>query len=109
MSMLTLHPLSPKRFFKPALIGAGIGLAVMALFLSQNDGGKPEWGPYWMLRPLLVVTVATALGGAAFQFFRTLVKQPVWAKVSLTSFGLLIFVISLWLGSVLGLAGTYWN
>jgi len=24
-------------------------------------------------------------------------------------FGLLIFVISLWLGTVLGLAGTYWH
>ncbi|MBK0379267.1 hypothetical protein [Mucilaginibacter segetis] len=109
MSTLRLNSIRLGDYLKPALIGGSIGLAVIVWFLSQTHGGKPEFGPYWMLRPLIIVPVATAMGGAAFQFIRNLVQKPVGAKVMLTIFGLLVFVVSLWLGSVLGLAGTYWH
>ncbi len=100
--------LSLNSFIKPAAVGAAIGLLVIGLFLSQTHGGKPEFGPYWMLRPLLIVPVATAFGGAAFKLISSLIKRG-WSKVALTILGGLIFIVSLWLGTVLGLVGTYWD
>jgi len=93
---------------KAALIGGAIGLIVISLFLIGCGGGKAEWSRWWILRPLLIVPLATSIGGLVFMFLNRLAVIPVW-KVALTILGGLIFIISLWFGSVLGLAGYYWH
>jgi hypothetical protein len=94
---------------KAALIGGAIGLIIISLFLIGCGGGKAEWSRWWMLRPLLIVPLATATGGLVFMFLNRIAVMSVWARAALTIFGGLIFIISLWFGSVLGLAGYYWH
>jgi hypothetical protein len=108
-NQLLKQPFSLGSFINPALAGAAIGFILIGLFLAGTPASKPEWGQFWMLRPLIIVPLAGAAGGASFKLLSGLILQPVWARVLLNFFGALIFIISLWLGSVLGLVGTYWH
>lgn len=94
---------------KKMLLGAGIGFILIGLFLLGVDDPDPNWPKYWMLRPLIVVPIATAFG-AAFYFFVNQVRYASgWKNLLLTIVGILGFLVSLWLGTVLGLDGTLWN
>ena len=93
----------------PMMIGAGIALAVISLFVFGVDNARPEWGPLWMIRPLIVTPLAGATGGA-FYFFMDRMR----AKGQINGFvviilSVIVYVIGLWLGIVLGLDGTLWN
>lgn len=48
---------------KPILIGAVIALIFISMFLFSVDHPKPEWGKLWMLKPLIIVPLAGAIGG----------------------------------------------
>lgn len=76
----------------------------MFLWLSDITSA-PHWPRYWWLRPLLVVPVAGAIGGAVFHFLLSS-ALPRWMVYPLA---LLIYLIGLWLGTVVGLDGTLWN
>ncbi len=94
---------------KRMLIGAGIGLLLISLFLAGVNHPNPAWGKFWMVRPLIIVPLAGAMGGLCNYFifhFHGLfgVNKIIAALVST-----LVFVIGLWLGIVLGLAGTLWH
>ncbi len=107
--MTTLnHKLPIAIYRRAALIGGAIGLIIISLFLIGCGGGKAEWSRWWMLRPLLIVPLATATGGLVFMFLNRLAVMSAW-RVVLTILGGLIFIISLWFGSVLGLVGYYWH
>ncbi|WP_448702872.1 hypothetical protein ACFGVR_11005 [Mucilaginibacter sp. AW1-3] len=101
--------LLPSAFVRPALIGAGTGLVLIALFLLGAGKSNPEWNPYWRFRPLIIVPFAGAMGACAFHLARNLFTQPAWVKALATCFGTLAFLTALWLGSVIGLVGTYWH
>lgn len=88
--------------------GAGIGLVLMGLFLFGIEG-DPAWGEYWKIRPLVVVPIAGAMGGAFLYFMEKLGSEGGWKKIFCTLLGLVGYVIALWLGSVYGLDGTLWN
>lgn len=45
------------------LTGAGLALILISIFLVGNNSADPSWGKYWMIRPLLVVPFAGAMGG----------------------------------------------
>ncbi len=94
---------------KRMVLGAGIGFLFISLFLIMADGVRPEWGNYWMLRPLLVVPLATALGAAFYTFLDPWRRKGSYRKILAELLGLLGFVFSLWIGTVLGLDGTYWD
>jgi ABC-type transport system involved in cytochrome c biogenesis permease subunit len=94
---------------KRMLWGAGVGFLFISLFLIMADGAKPEWGDYWMLRPLLIVPLATALGAAFYNFMDPWRQRGGYQQFLANLLSLLGFVFSLWIGSVLGLDGTYWD
>ncbi|GAB3274444.1 hypothetical protein GCM10027347_47330 [Larkinella harenae] len=102
-------PLNPASLAKWALIGAGIGFALIGFFLLGVKNPSPNWPTLWMLRPLIIVPMAGATGGAVYYFLDLLRHQGGWNTVVVRVVSLLIFVIGLWLGFVLGLDGTLWN
>ncbi len=94
---------------KRMILGAGIGFLFISLFLIMADGAQPQWGDYWMLRPLGVVPLATALGAAFYTFLDPWRVKGGYQRILAELLGLLGFVFSLWIGTVLGLDGTYWD
>ncbi len=102
-------PVNPAAFVKPMLIGAGIALALIALFLSGVDDPNPAWPEFWMVRPLIIVPLAGAAGGAFFAFMRPLREKGGWMTAFAYVLCIVVFIIGLWMVSVLGLDGTLWN
>jgi hypothetical protein len=96
-------------FVKPMLIGAGIALALISWFLFPIDYAKPEWEKYWFIRPLIIVPLAGAAGGLCYAVLDHLSSKGSINKVVAIVLGLIIYIIGLWLGTVLGLDGTLWN
>ncbi|GAA4310449.1 potassium transporter KefB [Nibribacter koreensis] len=93
---------------KPMLIGAGIALAVISFFVFGVDNPNPEWGQYWRIRPLIITPMAGAMGGAFYAFMDYQASRGFNRTLAIL-LSLVVFVIGLWLGVVLGLAGTMWN
>jgi hypothetical protein len=91
------------------LVGAGIGLLLMSLFLLSAGEPNPEWGKLWMLRPLIIMPLAGAMGGLCNYLavhFHHLIGLNKTVAVVLSA---IVFVIGLFFGFVLGLDGTMWN
>ncbi|MFD2148246.1 hypothetical protein [Mucilaginibacter antarcticus] len=93
---------------KPALIGWGIGLAVILFFIFNVDHPNVAWGNYWRIKPVVLTPLVTA-GGAAFFALMTSLKLQGLKKILVITVGVIGFIISLWIGIVLGLNGTLWN
>lgn len=108
-TQLPAEPVLSPALVKPMLIGAGIALAVIALFLSGVKNPPAAWGSLWMLKPLIIVPLAGAAGGACFHFTHRIFQQGGWNKGLASVLGVFIFIVGLWLGTVLGLNGTLWN
>ncbi len=56
----------PIALVKPMVVGAGIALFVISLFVFGVDEANPEWGRFWMIRPLIITPLAGAMGGAFY-------------------------------------------
>ena len=93
----------------PMLVGATIALILIVLFLLGVNDPDPAWGRFWMVRPLLIVPVAGAAGAVASFYVRHLLFAAGWNKGLLYILGFFIYVVALWMGTVLGLDGTLWN
>ncbi len=106
---LIASPFHFSSFAKPMLIGAGIALALIALFLLPINNPDPSWPKYWMVRPFIIVPLAGAAGGAFYAFLRPMRQQGGWVMVAGYVLSLIVFIIGLWLGTVLGLDGTLWD
>ena len=91
------------------LIGAGIALVLITIFLLGVDEPNPEWPKLWMIRPLVVVPIAGAFGGFLTFHIDKRLNQGTWAKIAAVVLSFIAYVFVLWMGSVLGLAGTLWN
>ena len=105
---LSSQPNRPLSLVKPILIGAAIGLIAISFFVFGVDKPNPEWGKLWMIRPLLITPMAGALGGA-FYYFMDYQSSRGFNRTVAVILSLIVFIIGLWLGIVLGLAGTMWN
>lgn len=105
----TIQEINRKSLLTRTLIGGGVGLIVISLFLSGTGETNPEWGKFWMLRPLIIVPIATAFGSLSFYSIDFVGSQGILKKVLAFTFSIILFIISLWLGIVLGLDGTLWN
>ncbi|MCM4158891.1 potassium transporter KefB [Antarcticibacterium flavum] len=93
---------------KPVLIGAGIALLVISFFVFGVDDPKPEWGQYWIIRPLIITPLAGAAGGAFYAFMEYQSSRD-FNRTAAVILDILVYVITLWLGVVLGLDGTMWD
>lgn len=92
------------------LIGAGIATALILFFLITAGEPKPEWGSFWRIKPLIIVPLAGAFGGGLFHYIQQFVGgQKTWMRIAAFLIGALAFIFTLWIGTVLGLNGTYWN
>ena len=93
---------------KPILIGAGIALLVISFFVFGVDHPRPEWGKFWQVRPLIVTPLAGAMGGA-FYALMDYQSSRGFNRTLAILLSIIVYAVGLWLGTVLGLAGTMWN
>src|SRR6478735_1955831 len=109
-SNLTSQPIDTPVLAKCMLTVAGIGLVLISLFLISAGEPNPEWGRFWRLKPLVMVPFAGAMGGAFFYFMVNYLRHKhSWQKIIAIALSVIVIIIGLWLGTVLGLNGTYWD
>ena len=108
-STLSFDSLCSALMFKRMLLGAAIGLLVILNFVIPGWEGKPEWGPLWQFRPLVVTPFAGAMGGLFFHVMGIMRQYGGWRKVIANVISALVFVVGIWMGIVLGLVGTMWH
>lgn len=94
---------------KRMFVGAGIGLLLISFFLLSAGEPNPAWGKLWMIRPLIIVPLAGAMGGLCNYFIVHFHNQFGVNKILASLVSVIVFVVGLWLGIVLGLDGTMWN
>ncbi|HUP13994.1 MAG TPA: hypothetical protein VM187_17360, partial [Niastella sp.] len=89
------------------LAGAAIGFVLICLFLISAGHADPFWPKLWFIRPLLIVPFAGAIGGLCNYYLVYFHNMMGVNKMVAMILSVVIFIIGLWLGSVLGLDGTY--
>ena len=94
---------------KRIIMGAAIGLLLISLFLLSAGEPDPAWGKLWILRPLIIVPLAGAIGGLCNYFIMLFHNHFGVNRIIATILSVTVFIIGLWLGIVLGLDGTMWN
>lgn len=107
-SNLETSSFSYTSYIKPILIGAGIALIAISFFVFGVDQPNPEWPEYWRVRPLIITPLAGAVGGAFYAFLNYHNPMGINKTVAFL-LSILIYIIGLWMGSILGLVGTMWN
>lgn len=105
----TAQPIHRASLGKRMLLGAGIALTLIIAFLVSAGAPDPAWPRLWMIKPLIIVPLAGAMGGLLYYFMDHLRYQGGWRKALAYILSLMGYIIGLWLGIVLGLDGTYWN
>ena len=91
------------------LIGAAIGLGLIALFLLPIRDPNPAWGKFWMIRPFIMVPFAGAVGGACNYILLNFHSRFGINRIVAMILSVIVFIFGLWIGTVLGLAGTLWD
>lgn len=104
----SLHKVS---LAKRALQGAGIALVLISIFLLKagEPDPNPGWPKLWFIRPLIIVPFAGAMGGVFYYFMDYLRYQGGWRKLLANVLSLVVYIIGLWMGTILGLDGTWWD
>jgi len=103
------QPVHKSTLGKRMVLGAGIALVLIIIFLLGVDNANPAWGKLWMIRPLIIVPIAGAMGGLFYYLMAQVFNLAGWKRVVSIAVGVIGYIIALWLGTVLGLAGTLWN
>ena len=106
---LTTEQSQPTSLSDSMLLGAGIGLILISFFLYGACEPNPEWGRMWMIKPLCMVPIAGAMGGAFYYFMDYLSSRRGLNRTLAVILSLFVYIIALWLGTVLGLNGTMWD
>lgn len=106
---LTTQSIRPASLGKRMLVGAGIGLLLISMFLISAGEPNPAWGKLWMIRPLIIVPLAGAMGGLCNYFIINFYNLVGLNKIIAMILSVIVFIVGLWLGIVLGLDGTMWN
>lgn len=99
------EPIKRVSLIKSALIGAGLGLVIILTFITGAET-QPHWPELWKIRPLIITPLAGALGGALAYMATKLLKRAGLNGVIAMVLSFIGFLVSLWLGIVLGLDGT---
>jgi len=106
---LTTRSLFTAALVKRMLVGAGIALAIISFFVIGTGKGNPAWGDYWRVKPLLLTPFIGAIVGLCYDITEPLRRLNGWAGRIFVVLSILGYVIGLWMGTVLGSAGTMWN
>ncbi len=102
-------PVQPALLARKMLFGAAIALIMIGVFLSGVKNPDLAWPKLWMLKPLIMVPLAGAAGGAFYYFISILIRGGGWKTIAMYIISLIGYIFALWLGIVLGLNGTLWN
>lgn len=94
---------------KRMLQGATIALILIIVFLLNAGEPNPEWSKLWRIRPLILLPFAGAMGGVFYYLMDQMRYQGGWRKILANMLSLIVFIFGLWMGTVLGLVGTYWH
>lgn len=103
---LTSHRASARNH---VLRGAGIAFIVILAFLLSAEEPKPEWPKLWVIKPLVIVPLAGAMGGLFYYSMHHLRDRGGRIRLLANLSGLIGYIVALWLGMVLGLNGTWWD
>ncbi|MCY1542556.1 hypothetical protein D9M68_783100 [compost metagenome] len=106
---LTRQKIHPDSLAKRMLIGAAIGLILISMFLLSVGKGDPAWAEFWWIKPLVIVPLAGSGAGLVSYLLDEFRAQGGWVKILAIGLTVIVYIIALWLGSVLGLDGTLWN
>ncbi|HEY9117694.1 MAG TPA: hypothetical protein VIN11_07695 [Roseivirga sp.] len=105
----TVTPPSIDTLKKRSLMGGLIGLMVTVLFIYSANDANPLWPSLWFVKPVILTPLLTTLGGAFFYYIESIFFTNAWNRPLALIIGFIAFIVSLWLGMVLGFNGTYWN
>ncbi len=94
---------------KRMMEGAVVAATILFCFLFASGEPNPLWGKFWVFKPLTIVSLAGAASAAYYYFMDQLRKRGGWRKRFADISSLLVFLILLWMGTVLGLDGTMWH
>ena len=106
---LTTHHADSTGLAKRMIAGAAIAFLLISLFLLSAGKANPAWDKFWMVRPLIVVTIAGAIGGWCNYYIIQYHKRFGINKIAAIILSSIAGIVGLWLGTVLGLAGTMWH
>ncbi|MEI9809926.1 MAG: potassium transporter KefB [Bacteroidota bacterium] len=106
---LTTQSIHTASLGKRILQEAGIALIPITIFLFCTGEPNPDWGKLWMIKPLIIVPLAGAMGGVFYYFMDHLRYQGSWRMIMSNIISLVVYIIGLWLGTILGLDGTFWD
>ena len=106
---LTTQPIHPASLSKRMLLGGGIALILITIFLLGAPAPNPAWPKLWMIRPLIIVPFAGAMGGGVYHVLDQMRAKGGWSKTLTVILGLIVYLIGLWMGTILGLDGTWWD
>lgn len=106
---LQTQPIHRASLGKRILQGSVIAFMVILAFLLSAGEGDPNWPKLWWIRPIIMVPLAGAGGGVFYYFMDHLRYQGGWKNILAIFLSLIGYIVALWLGTVLGLDGTYWN
>ena len=99
----------PPVLVKRVLFGMVLGFVLMSAFLISGGEGDPNWAPTWWLRPIVFEPLAGGVAGALFHVLSPMRKRGGLLAAVAIFLSILGYFVALWIGSVLGLVGTYWN
>jgi hypothetical protein len=106
---LTTQRIDASSLGKRVMIGAAIPLVLMTIFLLQVDQPDPDWGKFWMIRPIVLITLAGAMGAVFHYFLDPRRYEAAWERIVASVLRVVVYVIGVYAGFVLGLDGTLWN
>ncbi|MBP6396944.1 MAG: hypothetical protein KBF57_09065 [Saprospiraceae bacterium] len=95
--------------YRRLTIGAAIAFAWTAFFLYKGGAFDPKWPSFWYLRPLILVPLAGAVGGVFYHLMEGYRNRGRWMKVGINLLCILVYIVGVWIGTVLGLAGVWWD
>ena len=91
------------------LIGAGLGLIAISIFVIGAGKRETEWGNYWRVKPLLLTPFIGAIVGMCYDITERLRKLNGWLGYLFVGLSVIGYALGMWVGLVLGLAGTMWD
>ena len=103
------QPIHAASVGKRMLQGAGLAFILILAFLVSAGAPDPGWPRLWMVKPLLIVPLAGALGGLFYYNMDHLRFQGGRRKALAALLSLVVYLLVVWLGTVLGLNGTMWD
>jgi hypothetical protein len=103
------QPVFTTNLSKRMLIGAGLGLIAISIFVIGAGRGEIEWGNYWRVKPLLLTPFIGAIVGMCYDITERLRKLNGWLGYLFVGLSVIGYALGMWVSLVLGLAGTMWD